>query len=430
MEAATETENGAAGLRGWPSSFARAAWLTAFALSICLFVAGTYAYWADLQEVCVRGAGYCSDRGLLTAENARELEGLGLSVGFHAAFEVAITVVLAAVWLGVGAVIFGRRSEDGMALLVSLMLVTFGTAGLSTAPTDALAETYPVLWLPSAGVQFLGQVCIVLFFCLFPSGRFVPRWILWPALAFLVLQAPGYFLPGSSLDPMTYSEALFSAVFLAFLAGLVAAQVYRYRRISGPGERRQIKWAVFGTVAGITGFVVSLLPYFFAPRLAEHVSYLYFVQDAGIFASLTLIPLGIGVAMLRSRLFDVDVVINRALVYGTLTASLVLVYLGGVVSLQYVFRALVGQASDLAVVASTLAIAALFNPLRRRIQALIDRRFYRRKYDARKTLEEFGARLRDETDLDTLGEDLVLVVGETVQPAHVGLWRRGPGGWG
>jgi hypothetical protein len=405
---------------------ARVAWLAVALLAVGLFVAGAFSYWADLQEVCTLGAEPCSDRGLLTPENVRELREMGLSVGFHAAFEVVITTLLAAVWLAVGAVIFWRRSDDRMALLVSLMLVTFGTTALNTSPPDALVAAQPALWLPVRSVDFLSQVCLVLFFLLFPSGRFVPRWSRWLALAYLALQAPLYFFPGSPLILENYSEQLSVGVLLALLTSFVAAQVYRYRRVSGPAEHRQIKWVVFGTAAGMAGFVASLLPYFFIPWLLTHISYVYFVQNAGISIWLTLIPLGIGVAMLRSRLFDIDVVINRALVYGSLTASLVLVYLGGVVGLQYVFRALTGSKSQLAVVASTLAIAALFNPSRRRVQDFIDRHFYRKKYDAEKTLAAFSARLRDETDLGVLSEDLVRVVRATMQPAYVSLWLKDP----
>ena len=190
----------------------------------------------------------------------------------------------------------------------------------------------------------------------------------------------------------------------------------RFHR-SGGEERQQIKW--FAYAAAVSLFWVFLLDGISASgRVLEAV-----IAVLGLFI-IPSIPLAAGIAIFRYHLYDIDRIINRTLVYSALTASLALIYLGSVIGLQYSFRALAGGNSSLAVVASTLAIAALFSPLRRGIQTFIDRRFYRRKYDAAKTLEAFSVRLRDETDLDTLGEDLVGVVREAVQPAHARLWLR------
>ncbi len=190
----------------------------------------------------------------------------------------------------------------------------------------------------------------------------------------------------------------------------------RFRR-SGSVERQQIKWLAFAALAIPVWFLTNAPIEAAAPNL-------FVVVDSLVVSAL--IPLAAGIAILRYRLYDIDVVINRALVYGSLTATLALMYIGGVATTQAIFRALAGQEQQpqLAVVVSTLVIAALFNPLRRRIQSFIDRRFYRRKYDAAKTLEAFSAKLRDETDLNALSEDLVRVVQETMQPAHVSLWLR------
>jgi hypothetical protein len=171
-----------------------------------------------------------------------------------------------------------------------------------------------------------------------------------------------------------------------------------------------MKWFVYAVALLLTFTLEGLLPD---------------IVDSVLFGmAMSAIPTAIGIAVLKYRLYDIDVVINRTLVYGPLTATLAGIYLGGVVSLQYAFRAITGQGSQIAIVASTLAIAALFNPLRRRVQAFVDRRFYRRKYDSRKTLEFFSARLRDETDLEALNNELIGVVRETMQPAHVSLWLR------
>jgi hypothetical protein len=202
--------------------------------------------------------------------------------------------------------------------------------------------------------------------------------------------------------------------------------VYRYAWVSDTAQRQQTKLVVFGVAVALAGSLTTVFTVEAAVDLppeevGSKMLSLLLMDAFGL-----LIPLSIGSAVLRSRLFDIDIVINRTLVYGSLSVMLGLVYLGGVATTQAIFRALTGQEEQpqLAIVVSTLVIAALFTPLRRRIQSFIDRRFYRRKYDARKTLEAFSGKLRDETDLSALSEDLVGVVRETMQPAHVSLWLR------
>jgi hypothetical protein len=212
-------------------------------------------------------------------------------------------------------------------------------------------------------------------------------------------------------------------VFLGFVVSLVWSQTYSYRRFSSPVQRRQTKWVVFGTALAVAGTFPFQLPVDLSLVDGDTPLRLLLLRT-GFSLSFLLVPLSISVAVLRSHLFDIDVLINRTLVYSSLSAMLIGFYFGAIVVLQRLFVATTGEKPALAVVASTLAIAALFNPLRRRTQSFIDRGFYRNKYDARKTLESFSAKLRDETDLDALSDDLVAVVRETVQHAHVSLWLR------
>ncbi|MBA2784536.1 MAG: hypothetical protein M3Q62_03390 [Actinomycetota bacterium] len=269
-----------------------------------------------------------------------------------------------------------------------------------------------------------GQVALTLaplLMLLFPTGRLPSR--RWRPLAWIsttagaVLLSLVLFFDNPEQVGGAISITAFAVVSVIFTAILLSALsiVVRYRWASG-AERQQLKWfalaaVLIGVVAvGHLLFLDLLLPEAFLNLL-----------DA---ATITGLYVAVGIAILRYRLYDIDRIINRTLVYGSLTVSLALVYFGGVASLQGLLRALTGQGSQLAIVASTLAIAALFNPLRRRIQSFIDRRFYRRKYDAAKTLEGFSARLRDETDLDELSSDLERVVREAMQPEHVSLWLR------
>src|SRR3712207_1353693 len=225
-------------------------------------------------------------------------------------------------------------------------------------------------------------------------------------------------------QPPSYSWALLGMIVL----GAMYAQIYRYRYVSTPPERQQTKWVLFGILLWLLLMGILFVPYSIEINLppGSPLPWWTLVNSTGWWLTMTIVPLSLSIAVLRYRLYEIDILINRTLVYGALTAMLAAVYFGGVTATQAMFRALTGQEQQpqLAIVISTLVIAALFNPLRRRIQGFIDRRFFRSKYDTAKTLEAFSARLRDETDLDALSGDLVGVVRETMQPAHVSMWLR------
>ena len=291
------------------------------------------------------------------------------------------------------------------------------------------------LWMPAVGLF------ATYLFMLFPDGRLPSRrWrpLAWLSGAVIVVLSLGFglapgpvaSLPGKIRNPFGLerfpwlSDAAnvgFPLLALCILASVVSL-VLCYRR-SRDEEREQIKWIAFAaSVVGLLfliGLVISLI---YGSKPPSWTGLL----DTMTALSYTGVPIAVGFAVLKYRLYDIDVIINRTLVYGSLTAMLALVYFGGVTAAQAIFRTLTGQEQQpqLAIVVSTLVIAALFNPLRRRIQSFIDRRFYRKKYDARKTLEGFSARLRDETNLGALSDELVAVVRETMQPVHVSLWLR------
>jgi hypothetical protein len=225
-----------------------------------------------------------------------------------------------------------------------------------------------------------------------------------------------------------YSPPYLWALLGVVVLGALYAQIYRYRHVSTPTERQQTKWVLFGILLWLLLMGILFVPYSIELSLppGSPLPWWTLVNSAGWWLTMTIVPFSLSIAVLRYRLYDIDLLMNRTLVYGSLTAMLALVYFGGVAATQGIFRTITGheQQSQLAIVVSTLVIAALFTPLRRRIQGFIDRRFYRRKYDAAKTLEAFSVKLRDETDLDALSDDLTSVVREAMQPAHVSLWLR------
>jgi hypothetical protein len=402
---------------------ARVGWVGLVVLTLAIFFASLPVYVALRQTLCAGTE--CAYGTFLTPTQAEVLKGIGLSLSDYAAYNVAFTLATIVVCLGVSTLIVWRRSDDRMALLVALMLVTFGPL---SAMTTVLAR--PSSWqVPAACLAFLALALFVLVFLLFPTGQFVPsftRWIAVVTLAVLVLSFLGGNTPVTQNPFVRYFGYLLS---LGVVATLALVQLYRYRRISSPLQRQQTKWVVFGLavpcVVIVGGYGLAIIPVLGDPSAPAGASYqLAFAALLG--CTVLLIPLSFGFAMLRARLWDIDVLINRTLVYGTLTVILTGIYVGLVIGLSALLRSIISHDSGVAIVLSTLAIYWLFQPLRRRIQQIIDRRFYRSKYDAAKIIEAYSATLRQEVDLEQLRERLLMVVQETMQPAHVSLWLRPP----
>src|SRR5215208_5849744 len=410
-------------MRRSPTVVARVAgWLI-----VPLYVAGNCAFY-----LLRRGAGLGNGTNLLD-----DVEGAVLNVGFGA-FAV------------VGALLVAKRSTNLIGWImaaIALMVSIFNAGGayatyvmLTRGQPDALA----VVGAWTANCYWFVMLALALFYLpmLFPDGHLPSRrWL--PVAVLAGIAASGFVLPRAFMDTLPLNEApgyridnpigieglgsvenlplfgvLLNGLLVIAFVGAAASVVVRFRRSRGV-ERLQMKWFVYVTVVLVGGSILtSVIGVATGLRWLEQFSF------ALSTIALVGLPIAVGIAILRYRLYDIDILINRTLVYGLLTLLLALMYFGGIVLLQRVFVLLTGQQSTLAVVASTLLIAALFNPLRGRIQAFIDRAFYRRKYDARKTLETFSERLRDETDLEALNSEVVGVVRETIQPAHVSVWLR------
>jgi len=283
----------------------------------------------------------------------------------------------------------------GFSLLVSFTLVLFPTG----APPSR--RWRPVVWL------FAGLIALAIVDLMFKPGRMSDRY---PSVS-------NPFGIEAAADILTWFAQLSNLFFIALVVMSALSVVVRFRRSSGV-ERQQLKWFTSAGVLLPVAFGVDILVDVLQLPLSD------LIQTVVTDLALALVPVAVGIAILRYRLYEIDVIIRRTLVYGVLTVLLVAIYAGSVVLFQELFRPFFGSSNDLAIVISTLAIAALFNPLRARSQKFIDRRFYLRRYDATKTLEAFSHSLRDEVDLNRLTEKLAGVVDETMQPAYVSLWLR------
>jgi hypothetical protein len=349
------------------------------------------------------------------------------------------TSMVAVGYSTVGAIVASRLPDSLVGWLFCAIGLSFAVVHFSAeyatyallAPSRSVPGGEAFAWLTS-WVGIFGLGLVVFLDLLFPNGRLPSarwRWFArFTAIALLAATILSALSPdliiSSTLDNPLGVEGLPDIIraIEAFMYALIvvgASSMLGRLRYAGTIERQQIKWFAYATVVVISGVILknTLYP-------AVGVTWVWWVglilTAIGVVSS----PIAMGVAIFRYRLYEIDIIINRTLVYGSLTAALVALYFGVIVVLQSLFVVLIGEKSTLAVVASTLVIAALFTPFRRRIQSVVDRRFYRRKYDARKTLESFSTQLRNETDLKALSDGLVGVVRETMQPAHVSLWLR------
>jgi hypothetical protein len=352
---------------------------------------------------------------------------------------------LAIAFAAVGAVVLRRRPENPVGWLFLGLGMFIGLAELAQqyavyaviGRTSPLAAGAAAAWLQSWSILSAVTSGVGMLLLLFPDGRLLTRrwrFAAWGLVLGFSLFVIGYVIdPGPLTSPFSSvsnpfgveSAATIADVlvpigfFLSILSILAAALslVLRFRRAAG-AEREQIKWLAFAGVA-LAASIVAAVNQGNSDRGAA-------IAGAFLIAALVGVPVAAGAAILRYRLYEIDVVVNRTLVYGAVTALLAGMYVGLVLLLQLALRPFL-EGSGLAVALSTLAVAALFRPARNRVQAFVDRRFYRRKYDAERTLQAFAARLRDEVDLDALSAELTAVVAETMQPRHVSLWLRGAG---
>ena len=394
---------------------ARAGCVAVAGLDLALFIGGLPAYFAQIDR-CYRTA--VCDTTQVTLNTVQNLHALGLSLDFLAWFTVTLDGLLVLVFAVVGLVLFWRKAADPTALVAAFAFLTFPIN--LTNVTSALPAFW---WLLAQVVNWLGLSALSLLLYLFPDGRFVPSFTRWLWAIAVMIDGAHVFWPSAPFQrlPGTVSFAI-------LVVSVVAVQLYRYVRVSTPVERQQTKWVVMGFTVALPGALVATALTQSFPGPFSGDLQLYWIVFGVLYLSPLLIPLSFGLAILRYRLWDVDVLINKALVYGLLTGLLGALYTGLILGLESLAGAVTGTTGQqpVALVMSTLAIAALFQPVRKRIQNVIDRRFYRKKYDAEKTLAAFSATLRHEVELEQIREQLLAVVQETMQLAHVSLWLRPP----
>jgi len=399
-------------LRGRWLLLARVGWIIGVGLDVALFVAGIPAFFAEIATGCMaRGCG----GNQVALEALAHLHAMGFSLSVLAWLDMSLNALLVLPFAVVGVILFWRRADDPVALLASFIFLIFPIV------LSNVTNTLPAPWSLAAQVlNFLGTTGIGLLLLVFPNGRFVPRWTGW------LMAVPIISLVVQAISPSASFLRLYNtATFIVYMVGPAGVQIYRYRSVSTPIERQQTKVVVFGVSVGLIGAMISTILTQGSVPLPFSVDGLwYLLVFVVLWVSPMLFPITFGLAIQRSRLWEIDAIINKAVVYALLTGMLGVLYAGLIVGLENLASAITGQIdpNPLVLVISTLAIASVFNPLRHSIQVFIDRRFYRRKYDVAKTLAAFNESLRHEIDLEQLREQLLVVVRETTEPSHASLW--------
>ena len=411
-------------LEGHWLTLARATWLLITAVGVVMYAMGVQLLFQQLATTC---SGSDCLRQQLSPAALPGMAEIGLTLTEYAALQLLPTVIFAVVCVAIGVLIFWQRSHELMAFSSSLWLVTFGLT-LFEEEVRATGAAYP--WLQPAALMVVwlgGVVLLPLFFSIFPNGRFAPRWTKWAWLIISVL----FVSLGTTAELIPAFQTTFDRfsgyLWMTMLLGGITIQFYRYRTLSTANERQQTKWVVFAflmTVAVlITMFLINPLFLDFSVQETENAWRNILGNAISTFAFL-MIPLGIGISILRHRLYDIDVIIRRTVQYSIVSAVLAAVYFGSITVIQGGVTAVSQTQSPLAIVLSTLLVAALFSPLRRRVQTAVDRRFYRQKYDAQQILAQFAQTARDEVEIDVLQAELVQVVQETMQPEQISVWVK------
>ena len=398
-------------------------WVLIALLCVGLFWVDLFADYFELIVPCTEGIpGVFNDCNFaaLTPAEVSVWTSWGFSLPAYALLVLSLPMFGFLVYVALSGLILWRQGQSWLGLMISLALIVIPYA--MNAGSRIFGDLHPTLAWPAFFANFFGIGIMLLFLYLVPNGRFSPRWAVIPMLITFLLLVFGEILP-ESMRPLWSS----SMVALVLVGG--GLQVYRYVREANTVERQQTKWIILGVVVFVTSIISWTLVFGRALDIPAGQPRIIAILISGFYSevfALPFLPVAITIAILRYRLWGIDVLIRRTLIYLLLSGLLALTYFGSVILLQTIFGAFVTEQSPLVLVISTLVIAALFAPLRQRVQAFIDRRFYRKKYDAQQILAQFAQTARDEVEMEVLQAELVQMVQETMQPEMIVVWLKEP----